>query len=309
MVNEIDKIAAVVLTYNSATELPECLNGLAAQQDIDTRIVVVDNASRPENRSMMEESFQHHFPDGRLVDSKDATPELLNESRALFLRHPQNDGYSAGNNIGARLAVEAGCAAVLIANPDVRISNPDYLAKLWAEMKTRPDCLVAASKLVNLAGRDEHPLRETGFWEELLWIRQFGPRAFRSAPHVQPPNGTDPVEAEKVHGSCQLIRGSFLEDTGYLDENVFLYCEEPILAAQVRAAGGRMLVFPKLEALHAHVASAKGNASRRMLQFIKSRLYYFDTHTDYGRAKRTALHVSYRLLALVYRIKARFGPV
>lgn len=307
MANETDKIAAVVLTYNSVTDLPECLDGLAVQQGIDTRIVVVDNASTPDSRAMMEESFLGRFPDGRVVDSNKATPEMLNESGALFVRHPQNDGYSAGNNIGARLAVKAGCAAVLIANPDVRIPNPDYLAALWAEMRSVPDCLVAASRLVNLAGRDEHPLRPTHFWEELLWIRQFGPRKFRPAAHVRPPHGTAAVEAYKVHGSCMLIRSSFLEQTDFLDEAVFLYCEEPILAARARAAGGRLLVFPKLAAVHAHVASAKGNASRRMLQFIKSRLYYFENYTDYGPVKLAALRVSYRILSLVHRIKARFG--
>lgn len=305
----VSRISAVVLTYNSQADLPACLDGLLAQRGVDIRFVVVDNASEPCNRAAMEAVFLDRRPEGLIVDAAEATPALLDQTDAIFVRNEHNGGYSAGNNIGARLAVGGGSKAVLIVNPDVRIADPDYIATLWAEMEARPDCLVAASKLVNLAGRDEHPLRQTRFWEELLWFRQFGPRAFQPAPHVQPPSGTDPVEAEKVHGSCQLIRGSFLEDTGYLDENVFLYCEEPILAAQVQAAGGRMLVFPKLEALHAHVASAKGNASRRMLQFIKSRLYYFDTYTDYGQAKRTALHVSYRLLALVHRIKARFGPV
>jgi GT2 family glycosyltransferase len=308
MANEIDKIAAVVLTYNSASDLPECLSGLAAQQGVDIRIIVVDNASRDESRLMMEDCFQHHFPNGRLVDSEDVTPAMLNEAGALFMRHPQNDGYSAGNNIGARLAVKAGCAAVLIANPDVRISNPDYLVELWTEMRAIPDCLVAASRLVNLAGRDEHPLRATHFWEELLWIRQFGPRRFRPARHVRPPRGTEPVEAHKVHGACMLIRSSFLEQADFLDEAVFLYCEEPILAARVRAAGGRMLVFPKLKALHAHVASAKGNASRRMLLFIKSRLYYFETYKNYGPIKLAALRASYRVLAFGHRVKAWFGP-
>lgn len=305
---EPEKLGAVVLTYNSTADLPACLDGLAAQRGVAARIIVVDNASAPNARTTLEAQFRERFPQGHIVSSAEATPALLDEAGALFVRHPHNDGYSAGNNIGARVAVGAGCEAVLIVNPDVRISDPTYLASLWEKMRAIPDCLVAASRLLNLEGRDEHPVRHTQFWEELLWVRQFGPRRFRPAPHVRPPRGPGPVEAEKVHGSCLLIRSSFLEATDYLDETVFLYCEEPILAARVRAAGGRLLVFPELEALHAHVASTKGNASRRMLLFIKSRLYYFDTYTDYGPVKRTALHASYRLLALIHRLKAWFGP-
>lgn len=305
---ETEKVGAVVLTYNSTADLPACLDGLTMQQGVTARIVVVDNASAPAARATLEAQFRERFPRGRVVASADASPALLDAAGALFVQHPRNDGYSAGNNVGARLAVGAGCEAVLIVNPDVRISDPNYLATLWEKMRAIPNCLVAASRLLNLDGRDEHPVRHTHFWEEFLWIRQFGPRRFRPAPHVRPPRGPGPIEADKVHGSCLLIRSSFLEATGYLDEAVFLYCEEPILAARVRAAGGRLLVFPELEAVHAHVASTKGNASRRMLLFIKSRLYYVDTYTDYGPAKRAALRASYGMLALIHRIKAWLGP-
>lgn len=301
------RICAVVLTYNCVDDLPPSLEGLISQRSIEVKIIVVDNASIPTNRAAMEDIFREKLPDGIIVDAADATSDLLDTASAVFVRNSHNSGYSAGNNIGARLAVAAGCDAVLIVNPDVRISNPDYLAGLWTEMQKFSNCLVASSRVVDLAGRDEHPLRETGFWEELLWIRQSGPRIFRPAPQVIPPSGTEPIQAEKLHGSCLLVRASFLEAMEFLDENVFLYSEEPILAARVRSAGGRMMVFPKLKAVHAHVASTKGNPSQRMLQFINSRRYYFVTYTNYGPIRKAALHASYGVLSLLHRIKARSG--
>ena len=300
-------VGAVVLTHNSVNDLLSSLDGLISQRSIEIRIIVVDNASIPTNRAAMEEIFREKLPAGIIVDAVDATSDLLDFAHAVFVRSPHNLGYSVGNNIGARLAVTAGCEAVLIVNPDVRISNPDYLASLWSEMQKVPTCLVASSRIFDLAGRDEHPLRETGFWEELLWFRQLGPRIFRPATRVIPPSGSKPVEAEKLHGSCLLLRASFLEATNFLDEKVFLYSEEPILAAQVRSVGGRMIVFPELEAVHAHVTSAKGNPSHRMLQFITSRLYYLDTYTNYGPIRSTALHTSYGVLSLLYRMKAWSG--
>ena len=302
------RIGAVVLTYNSVDDLPECLEGLLAQAGVDLRLIVVDNASAPEARSRMETIFQERAPGGVIVDAPDATAETLSRTRKLFVRNDRNAGYSAGNNIGARLAVAAGCEAVLIVNPDVRIADPDYLARLSAGMFTHGDCMVAASRIVGLSGLDEHPFREPTFWEELLWIRQYGPRWVRPRPWVLPPVGPAPIVAEKVHGCCLLISADFLESSGYLDEAVFLYCEEPILAARVRAQGGRLMVFPELQALHAHVASAKGNSSRRMLHFIRSRLYYLDTYAGYGRAARCALHASYGLLRVLHAFKAKAGP-
>jgi GT2 family glycosyltransferase len=302
------KIGAVVLTYNSQNELPTCLDGLLAQRGVDARIVVVDNASSPINRAKMEAIFLSKVPDGEIIDAVDATPTVLSEAKAIFVRNARNDGYSAGNNIGARLAVGLGCTAVLVVNPDVQIADPNYLATLWEEMRSVPGCLVGSSRVVNLQGSDEHPLREIGFWEDLLWMRQYGPRKTRPAPYVRPPYGTAPIEVEKLHGCCMLIRSSFLEKADFLDENVFLYCEEPILAARVRAAGGRLFVFPRMKAVHAHVASTKGNSSRRMLLFIKSRLYFFKTYTAYGPIRMAALRGSYGLLGMLHWLKAKFDP-
>jgi len=301
------RIGAVVLTYNSSDELADCLACLTAQRDVDLRVIVVDNASTSTNRAAMEKIFLQKLPDGIISDATDACADLLDSASALFVRNLHNSGYSAGNNIGARLAVSAGCEAVLIVNPDVRILTPHYVATLWSEMEKFPDCFAASSRVVDLAGRDQHPLREPGFWEELFWIRQVGPRIFRPVSQVIMPSGTEPIRAEKLHGCCLLVRGSFLEATEFLDENVFLYSEEPILAARVKNAGGQMMVFPKLEALHAHVASTKGNSSQRMLRFIKSRLYYLRTYSSYGPLQLVALRVSYGTLSALHRLKARFG--
>jgi GT2 family glycosyltransferase len=280
---------------------------LISQRNVDLRIVVVDNASESASRAAMEEVFRQKLPGGIVVDVDDATSILLETSSALFIRNSYNSGYSVGNNIGARLAVGAGCKAVLILNPDVRVADSNYMADLWSQMQIFPNCVVASSRVIDLAGHDEHPLRETGFWEELLWVRQVGPRMFRPAPKVAAPNGTKPVEAEKLHGSCLMFRASFLTATKPFDERVFLYSEEPILAARVRTSGGKMMVFPKLEAIHAHVASTKGDPSKRMLQFIESRRLYIDSYTNYGPLRKAALHTSYGILSLLHKMKIRLG--
>ena len=37
------RVGAVVLTYNSADDLPDCLAGLRAQRGVDLQVIVVDN--------------------------------------------------------------------------------------------------------------------------------------------------------------------------------------------------------------------------------------------------------------------------
>lgn len=274
------------------------------QRGIDLRVIVVDNASRPESRALMESQFIEAFPFGKIFERGQATPI---DTNAVYLLNDKNSGYSAGNNLGARLAVKWGCEAVLIINPDVQIADPYYLASLWREMYSIPDCFVGSSRVVSLQGKDEHPLRDIGFWDELLWIRQYFPRMFRSQPYVRPPEGNEPVEADKLHGSCMLIRSSFLERINFLDEKVFLYCEESILAARVKAAGGRLFAFPRLTAVHAHVASKKENATKRMLLLIDSRIYFLNNYTGYGPIQLASLRASYGILGLLHRLKDRLA--
>lgn len=295
-------VGAVVLTYNSSEDLPECLAGLIAQTGVDLRLFVVDNASRPDERSQMETDFLAALPEGQLLAVENAHSKVVASSPAVFLRNEFNDGYSAGNNIGARLAESIGCETVLIVNPDVRVSNPAYVAALWKSMKEYPDCVMCASRILNIKGLDENPIRGIGFWEELFWIRQYFP--FRPPAYVNEIISSEPIVADKLHGCCFMIGISFLEKIGFFDDSTFLYSEEPILAAQVRKAGKYLILFPHLSVVHAHVASAKGNSSRRMLIFIESRLYFLKQYAGYGKIQLAALGISYGALRILHMVKA-----
>jgi hypothetical protein len=50
----------------------------------------------------------------------------------------------------------------------------------------------------------------------------------------------------------------------------------------------------------------KGNSSKRMMFFIKSRLYYLKKYSGYNFAQLTSLKISYLLLYLTHFIKAAF---
>jgi GT2 family glycosyltransferase len=219
----------------------------------------------------------------------------------------ENRGYSAGNNVGIRLAELLQAEAVLIANPDMRIEDPFYLRGLADVLFSDSANYVVGSRIVGLDGKDQGPLREPDFWEEVFWPRLLLSRVLPPRSFQLRTDGSTPMEVPKVSGCCLLIRASFLLTTNGLDENVFLYCEEPILSARVRAARGRIVHAPMLKAVHAHVHSDKGNASRRMLLFIRSRLYYLDRYSGQSTLRLIMLRTSYFLLALIHRINALRG--
>jgi len=303
------RIGAVVLTYNSSEELPDCLAGLKAQTGVELNLIVVDNASRPDERARMETDFLIALPEGRVLDATEADSGISPIPPAAFLRNETNNGYSAGNNIGARMAASIGCDAVLIINPDVRLDNPRYILTLckliWADQKTA----VACSALHNLLGMQENPMREPGFIVEFLWpVEMIAAGLFRFRKNTPPlPDGQ--CRVEKVSGACFMIRTDFLLHIGFFDEVVFLYCEEAILMAQVRDAGWDMMMDPSINALHAHLKQNKTNSLRRFSIWTESRRKFHMYYGGYSPFRQSLLAASRGIILTLIRIKNKLNKL
>jgi hypothetical protein len=103
-------VGAVVVSHDSAVDLPACLEALLAADGIE-RVVVVDNASR------------------------DGSPDLvgsISDSRLTLLALPDNTGFAGGCNRGYReLAPQVEVLAFV--NPDVTVSR-DCLSRCAADL-------------------------------------------------------------------------------------------------------------------------------------------------------------------------------
>lgn len=106
----MERIAAVVVTYNRKELLLQCINQLLAQQQVQCDVLVVDNASTDDTRQAVEQL----------------------EHPQLFYRNTgKNLGGAGGFNAGMRWAVEAGYDYVWIMDDDT-LPQGDALAQLWS---------------------------------------------------------------------------------------------------------------------------------------------------------------------------------
>lgn len=292
MTIHLPHVGAVILTYNSSEDLSECLAGLIAQKDVALKLIVVDNASRPDERSQMEADFLAAQPEGGILSVAEANSELASRLPAVFIRNEVNAGYSAGNNIGARLAAAIACDAVLIVNPDVRISDPEYVATLAKMIFSEPSTALGCSAIRNISGAQENPMTEPSFVEEMLWPVKMIISGLSRSQQAPPSLPQKRLKVDKVSGACFMIRTDFLKQIGFFDELVFLYCEESILRSQVRAAGCDMIMDPEIEALHAHQSSTKGDPLLRFRTWSNSRRRFHSAHSGYGVLRQTMLTAS-----------------
>ncbi|WP_457092692.1 glycosyltransferase family 2 protein, partial [Microvirga sp. P5_D2] len=115
-------VTAIVVTFDSAHALPECLGALRTD---GVPVLVVDNAST------------------------DDTAALAEGQGARVIRNPSNEGYGRANNSGARAA---DTEFVLIVNPDC-IVEAGAVAALIDAARRYPDAALFAPQIVEPSGR------------------------------------------------------------------------------------------------------------------------------------------------------------
>ncbi|MBM6581607.1 glycosyltransferase family 2 protein [Microvirga sp. BT689] len=117
-----DDVTAIVVTFDSAHALPECLGALRAD---GVPVIVVDNAST------------------------DDTVAIAEGQGARVVRNARNEGYGRANNSGARAAETA---FVLIVNPDCTVDK-GAVAALVDAARRYPDAALFAPQIVEPDGR------------------------------------------------------------------------------------------------------------------------------------------------------------
>lgn len=283
MEKKIGFVVAIVLNYNSTKDTKKCISYLQKQDYKDFHIVVVDN----------------HSPEREQVEE---LKEFCKEQEIDLILSDANNGFSAGNNIGIRKAIELHAEWVLIINPDVEIRDAHYISHVIGEVKKWSGVGVVASKILLPTGVNQNPMRELTASEEILFpLEIFKQRLGKGTCYK-----TEEVTGycEKVSGCCFFANVDFLEKNNLLDEHVFMYCEEPILAKSLIWKGYKALYIDEIEAYHQHINSEKpGNKSKRMIAFLNSRKYYIKNYSGYSIFGKLLAIFARNIQILIWKVK------
>jgi GT2 family glycosyltransferase/glycosyltransferase involved in cell wall biosynthesis len=222
---------ALVVTYQSATVIAECLRSLPAAFDGagPWRAVVIDNAST------------------------DGTPDVVAAESpwATVLSLTDNRGYAAAINAGVALAEPD--EAVLVLNPDVRL-EPGAVASL-RELLAQPGVGIAVPRLVGPDGRTQHSLRRDPTVARTLGAALLGGRRAGRFPALGETETRARAyelegDADWATGAALLISPACRAAVGAWDESFFLYCEEVDYALRSREAGFRLRYTPEAVVMH-----------------------------------------------------------
>jgi GT2 family glycosyltransferase len=215
-------VSIVIVTWNSAKYLPCCIESLRHQTLTDFEVIVIDNGSVDDSMANLEENWP-----------------ILN---LHVKRLPNNLGFAAANNIGARLARGQWLALL---NADA-FPEPDWLEKLIEATEDYPDYSCFSSRQIQ--ANSPELLDGTGDSYHVSGV------AWRR--NINYPVNQYGLNVEEIFTPCAAaalyLRDAFLEVGGF-DEDFFSYFEDVDLGFRLRLHGYRALYVP--DAVVHHVGS------------------------------------------------------
>ena len=259
MIAMIGGLSVVVVCWNVADLLRDCLNSVAAGvRGLAHEIIVVDNASIDGSASMV----RFEFPEVRLIANVD------------------NLGFARANNQGIRAS--QGSHVVLL-NSDTVVS-PAALAMLVAFMDAHPEAGVVGPRLLRPDGTAQ-PYAFGGDPTLGYLLRRGFYRLLRRS-YLHDWNTNAIQEVDWVSGACLMVRREAIDQAGLLDENIFMYFEDNEWCLRIRHAGWKVYYDPQAAIVHLGGKSvAKNPAARRA--YSESLRYFYRKH--YSRAAQLLL--------------------
>lgn len=247
------RVWAVVLHYQDADDTVRCVRSLQRGIALDLGILVVDN--------------------GPADEAHEALVARLGP-RVTCLATGENLGYSAGNNVGIRWALERRPEFVWILNPDTVVAE-DTLAGLLATADDLGDAGVLGPRLTLGDSADERIWSDGGVVDARRYGATSNRHAGRPAAEV-PPEG--PVDVDYVPGASMLLRRTMLESVGLLPEEWFLYFEETDYCRRVRQAGWRTVLDDRVSMTHFKRSSGLLLAPYYLYYMTRNRLLFAERH-------------------------------
>lgn len=235
----------VLLNYKGCQDTIECIESLEQITYPNYRIIVVDNDSKDGS----EETLRNKFPQHIIIQSGD------------------NLGFSGGNNVGIKYALENRADYILLLNNDTLV-EPNFLEPLVEESEKDKSIGIAAGKI-------NYYYDKNIIWAAGGYISEIKGCGYHYGINQEDLGQYDiRQEVSFLTGCIQLIKREVLEKVGLYDEDYFLYMEDVDYCCRVKKTGFKLMYVPKSKIYH-KVSASTGENSPLMLYYMnRNRLLF-----------------------------------
>jgi len=268
------RLAIVILNYNGHKDTIACIESVCSGAPTSYRVIVIDNLSLDDSVAELKRWMRNYLPPltasswgGMLKTCTMNDGQACARPGITLLEARNNSGFSGGNNLGIRYALELGATWILLLNNDTIVGS-DSLERLVKGAEGAGAHLAGCtvyeyadpSKAWYLGGK-------FGWWgdKDLRDMRKGATEA----------QGT--IETDWITGCCMLVRREVFERIGLLDENSFIYCEDADFCRRAARVGFRRILVLGSKIYH-KVGSTSLPSALARYHFTRSRVYFHGKH-------------------------------
>lgn len=273
------RVAVIIVNYNDAEDTLKYVKTITEYKIIN-RIVVVDNKSTT-------------------LGTFDKL-KMLESDKVKVVESDKNGGYDYGNNFGIKYLESKNeeYDYYIVSNPDIEISE-ESIKHCLDVMNSNEKIAVIAPRMLN---KDEVPIRRSS-WKirtfaldvihstrilELLFYK-----VLRNGEYSNKEYENELLEVEAISGAFFIIKSKILREVGYLDDNVFLFYEEDILAHKLKEKGYKTISLNSEKFIHYESQTIGKSLSyyKKMKQMFTSKMYYHKTYNKINLIQIFIFHI------------------
>lgn len=233
-------VSIIIVNYNVRDLVDNCIASIYKSNNAshNIEIFLVDNNSVDGSA----EHIEIAYPDVRVI------------------RNDKNLGFSKANNIAIKQATGK---YVLILNPDTVLEEGTF-GKLIDFAESHENTGAVTSKLILGSGKLD-PACKRSFPKlsvalpRILGLSKIFPKSrFFGKYNLTYLDENETAEVEAICGAFMFIPKKVLDETGYFDEDYFMYGEDLDLCYRIKKKGYKIFYFPSVTTIH-----FKGESTRK----------------------------------------------
>lgn len=265
------KISVIIVTYNSADLIIDCIDSIYQYNDIgseNVEIIVVDNSPDEESQKMF---------------------ALLKQSfgkQLILIKNNKNLGYGHGNNIGINHSTGE---IICIMNPDVRLIEP-----LFSNVEKQFE----KKKKLGLLGYKQKGGKNLSFY---IKPEYFLPIINSLLTKITNRLNIFSAKYFYLSGAFLFIDKSKFQKIGMFDENIFMYFEEPDISNRLLSKNYQILFNKEYE--YNHIVGDRNTWSENTFKIWLSSVSYYLKKTNISPEKYlTKKKLEFRLQILIAKM-------
>lgn len=249
------KLSIITINYNGLKDTCELLETLPLE-DNSLEVIVVDNASKENEASIIEQRYP----------------------MVKVIRSPQNLGFAGGNNLG----IKAAHGEYLFF-----LNNDTVLRHQTSDIRPLIDRLESSDKIGAVCPKirfswEHHPIQYAGYTPLSPITMRNHAIGFGEDDHGQ---YDTPHPTPYAHGAAMMVKREVIDKAGFMPECYFLYYEELDWSMMIRRAGYDIWYEPACTIYHKESQTTGQASALRTYYVTRNRLLFVRrnnrSHTRY----------------------------